>query len=72
MAISLTTAHRELVTKHNTMSWLTKDYRVAIRKRSGRFYVTYERLEDNYKIVKSFATLFGAIDCATVLRRYGI
>lgn len=63
MTIDRTSAHRTLVTEHNTLSYESELARVSLRKDAGAFRVT---LKDKYysKTTKrDYATLNGAV-CA--------
>lgn len=61
-------AHRELVTKHKNLRWVTENGLVSVRKTSGKYVV---RLEDFYygkTTITTFATLAGALVCAENLK----
>lgn len=58
---SPTLAHRELVTKHNTMSYEGLDGRITCRKQSGSYIVTIERYNPTNITRMPFKTLRGAL-----------
>lgn len=58
---SPTLAHRELVTKHNTLSYNSTDGRISVRKHQGRFIVRIERYNPSHVNYMDFATMRGAL-----------
>lgn len=63
-------AHRTLITKHETMRWVSDIGSLSIRKTAGRYIVRLEDFENKSITVKSFATLAGAQVCADNLRSF--
>lgn len=63
-------AHKELVSAHKTMRWVTQYGSLSVRKTDGRFIVRLEDFESQNVTIKSFATLAGAMVCAESLREY--
>lgn len=65
-------AHKELISKHNTMAWSSQYGRVSVRKNNKRYIVRFEDFEDGRTTDKSFATLPGAMVAADTLRNYSL
>lgn len=63
-------AHRELVTKHNSMTWIGNNGRLSLRKRSGRFYMAVEDFSTGQVTRNSFATLPGVLVAAETVKEY--
>lgn len=64
------TAKKKLVTKHETMRWVSRYASLSIRKTAGQYVV---RLEDHEtgKVTKTpFKTLPGALVAAEALKNY--
>jgi hypothetical protein len=55
------TAYKELVTKHNTFSYVTPYGRVAARKDRGQYEVTIERYDEAHTDRMTFKTFRGCI-----------
>lgn len=68
--INRTTAHKHVVSNHETMKWMTENGRLTVRKTAGRYVVTLEDFYNHNVTKKSFATLPGALVCADNLREY--
>lgn len=64
------TAHKQLVSKHQTMRWVTTNGSLSVRKTAGRYVVRLEDYNNHSVTTKSFATLAGALVCAEGLRAY--
>lgn len=69
---STSLAHKELISKHNTMSWSSQYGRVSVRKNNKRYIVRLEDFETARTTEKSFATLPGAMVAADNLRNYSL
>lgn len=63
------TAHKELVSRHNTMSFLSDIGRVSVRKNAGCYIVRAENFESQHVSSMSFATLRGAMIAADELKK---
>lgn len=70
--IDRTLAHRELITKHNTMSWMSDLGRVSVRKDHGKYVVRFEDFSFDKLVKKEFATMPGALVCAETLKEYSL
>jgi hypothetical protein len=55
-----TTAYKEIVSKHNTFSYVTPYGRVSCRKTNGQYKVVVEDFEDGQKPPMYFKTWRGA------------
>lgn len=55
------TAHKELVSKHNTMAYEGTYGRLTCRKHAGRYIVRVERYDPSNSTYMDFATLRGAM-----------
>lgn len=64
------TAHKNLVTKHETMRWESPQGRLSLRKTDGRYVVRLEDYEYGKVTKQTFATLPGALVAAETLREY--
>lgn len=68
--IHTTTAHKDLVTKHQTMRWVTSNGSLSVRKTAGRYVVRLEDFQYEKTTKDSYATLAGALLAAETLREY--
>lgn len=68
--INRPTAHKQLVSKHQTMRWVTENGSLSVRKTAGRYVVRLEDFSNHSVTTKSFATLAGALVCAEALKEF--
>lgn len=67
---SPTLAHRELITKHNTLRSLSREASVSVRRTAGRFNVRVENFRTGLTTKKQFATLNGALTAYDAMREF--
>ena len=59
-----TTAHKHVVSLHETMLWQSQYARITVRKAAGLYNVRLEDYDNGNVIRSQFKTLRGALICA--------